>query len=100
MNLLPIGSVNAAGMKVYQEAPSDAYQNEKKSAIEIRSVQSGISEYKAAANDTHLRPDSDQDKAMAAILSNNKILGELADKLPLGARLNDGDGDAKCRTLG
>lgn len=76
-------------MKIYQEAPSDAYANEKKSAIEIGSVQSGISEYRAAANDPRLRSDATQDSAMAAILSNNKLLGELADKIPLGARMND-----------
>ena len=89
MNLVPMAAANQAGMKIYQEAPGDAYQNEKKSAIEIGSVQGGISEYRAAANATDLHSDSGQDKAMAAILSNNKLLGELADKLPLGARLND-----------
>lgn len=89
LNLLPIQSANALGMKVYMEAPSDAYANEKKSSIEIGSVQSGISEYRAAAQDPNLRPDSSQDSAMAAILSNNKLLGDLADKIPLGARMND-----------
>lgn len=89
MNLLPVDAANAAAMKVYMEAPSDAYANEKKSAIEIGSVQSGMSEYRAAANDPRLRSDAAQDSAMAAILSNNKLLGELADKIPLGARMND-----------
>lgn len=89
MNLLPMQAANQAGMKVYAEAPGDAYANEKKSAIEIGAVQSGISEYRAAANSPDLHPDTEQDKAMQGIMSDKKVLGDLADHVPLGARLND-----------